>query len=70
MQNIPDQNTGGTLNQELTRTAELLVEIVNRKDNGGVFFAVAFLYDSGYDLPRIKKLLPILQKQRGAITRE
>jgi hypothetical protein len=58
---------GGTLDQELARTAELLVEIANRKVNGGVFFAVAFLYDAQYDRERIKKLLPYLQKQSGSI---
>ena len=55
---------GGTLEAELCRTAEMLVEIAEVQ---GVYFAVALLHDSSYDTDRIKKLLPILQKTRGAI---
>jgi hypothetical protein len=62
----PAQLKGGTmsLNRELYRTADMLVEIAKTQ---GVFFAVALLYDSNYDQERIKKLLPILQKTKGAI---
>lgn len=55
---------GGSLDRELERTAEMLVSIAETQ---GVYFAVAMLYDSNYDSDRIKKLLPILQKQDGAI---
>ena len=55
---------GGTKKGELHRTAEILVEIVNAQ---GIYYAVAFLMDSQYDLATIKQLLPILEKQNGAI---
>ena len=55
---------GGTLEQELMRTAEMLVELARDK---GVYFATALLYDSNYDARRMKALLPILQKTRGAL---
>jgi hypothetical protein len=55
---------GSTLEGELHRTAEMLVQIAEEK---GVFFAVALLHDSSYDSDRIKALLPILQITRGAI---
>lgn len=51
------------LHKELHRTAEMLVEIA---ESQGVYFAVAFLYDSSYDIERIKKLLPILQNISGS----
>jgi len=54
---------GGTLDQELIRTAELLVELSREQ---GVYFAVALLHDSGYDLKRLGALLPILQETKGA----
>lgn len=55
---------GGSLKAELHRTAEMLVDLA---DERGVYFAVALLFDSSYDLDRLRKLLPILQEQRGAI---
>ncbi len=58
---------GGTLNAELRRTAELLVEITEKQ---GVYFAIAFLYDASYDHDRIKKLLPFLEKEKGSIKNE
>ena len=58
---------GGSLQAELIRTAEMLVQIAQEK---GVFFAVAFLYDSSYDTARIKALLPILQNTKGAIKKQ
>ena len=54
---------GGSLNQELWRTAEMLVDIANTQ---GIYFAVALLYDSEYDHARLKALLPILLKTPGA----
>lgn len=54
---------GGTLKQELYRTAEMLVEIA---DTQGVYFAVALLLDSSYDPEHIRALLPILEKTKGA----
>lgn len=53
-----------TLERELQRTAEVLINIAETQ---GIYFAVAFLYDASYDEDRIKKLLPFLQKQKGAI---
>lgn len=53
-----------TLNGELHRTAELLIDIV---ENQGIFFGIAFLYDSGYDRECIGKLLSILENKKGAI---
>ena len=53
-----------TPDNELKRTAEMLVEIAEEQ---GVYFAVAFLYDAGYNLKRISKLLPILEAQKGAM---
>lgn len=50
---------GGTLEQELERTAELLKEIIQRKN--GLYFAVAFLADASYDNKRLHKLLPYLK---------
>jgi hypothetical protein len=49
---------GGTLDQELARTAEMLVEGLPQKER--MFYSVALLLDSGYDLPRLKALLPYL----------
>lgn len=53
-----------TLERELQRTADLLIQIAEQQ---GIYFAVAFLYDSGYDEKRIEKLLLVLQKQKGAM---
>lgn len=64
--NIPAgtlERTSGTLQEELEETSRLLVRVTETQ---GVYFAVAFLYDAGYTPDRIKKLLPILQKERGA----
>ena len=58
---------GGTLKQELIRTAEMLVDIAEKQ---GVYFAIALLYDSSYDQERIKALLPVLQKTQGSIKKE
>ena len=55
---------GSTLQGELIRTSELLVDIAKEK---GVYYAIALLYDSSYDTERIKALLPILQNTPGAI---
>lgn len=55
---------GGSLEDELRRTAEVLVTIAETQ---GVFFAVAFLYDAGYDQERINRLLPILQVTPGSV---
>ena len=55
---------GGTLKGEFHRTAELLVDIADKQ---GVYFAISVLYDAGYDREMIKGLLPILQRQAGAI---
>lgn len=55
---------GGTFKGELHRSAELLVEIAEEQ---GVYSAIAFLCDAGYDQETIQILLPILQKTRGAI---
>ena len=62
--------TGSTKNGELIRTAEMLVDIAERR---GIYFAVAFLYDSSYgdqNNGRLKDLLPILQKTKGAIKKK
>lgn len=56
-----------TLDNELKRTAELLVEIADKQ---GIYFALQFLYDSSYDIERISKLLPILEKEKGAMKSE
>ena len=53
-----------TLDNELKRTAEMLVDITEKQ---GIYFAIAFLHGSSYDLERIGKLLPILETQKGAI---
>lgn len=53
-----------TLDNELKRTAEMLVDIAEKQ---GIYYAVAFLYDSSYDLERIGKLLPILEAQKDAM---
>ncbi len=52
------------LNKELYRTADKVVEIAKTQ---GIYFAVAFLRDSSYDLNRLSQLLPILQKTPGSI---
>ena len=54
-----------TLDQELKRSAEMVVEL---SSDLGVYFAVALLYDSAYDLDRMRKLLPFLQSEPGSIT--
>ena len=53
-----------TLKIELDRTAHQLVEIAASQ---GVYFAVALLYDSNYDIERIRKLMPVLKKIEGSI---
>jgi len=58
---------GGTLKQELHRTAQMVVEL---SADLGVYFAVALLLDSEYDRDRIRALLPILEKTRGAIKKK
>lgn len=50
-----------TLDNELKRTAELLVEIIETQ---GLYYAISLLYDSSYDLERIGKLLPFLEKYK------
>jgi len=42
----------------------MLVDIAEKQ---GIYFAVALLYDSSYDLDRIRKLLPVLEAQKGAV---
>lgn len=63
----PTLQIGGTLDQELKRTAEMMVELSAEQ---GVYFAVALLYDSSYDSERIRKLLPFLEKEPGAIKKK
>ena len=53
----------GSLNNELIRTSELLVDIAKKN---GIYFAIALLYDSNYDIERLGALLPILEKTIGA----
>jgi len=62
-----DFGIGGTLNAELKRTAEMLVEVTEKQ---GVYFAIALLHDASYDYKRIKKLLPFLEKEKGSIKNE
>ena len=52
------------LEGELAKTSHMLVNIAEEQ---GIYFAVAFLYDGGYDIARMKALLPILEKEQGAI---
>lgn len=52
-----------TLEEELQKTAELLVEITEKQ---GIYFAIAFLYDASYDSGRLLELLPILLKLKGS----
>jgi hypothetical protein len=59
-----DIGIGGTLDAELIRTAEMLVDIAEQQ---GIFFAVALLVDSSYDWERMQKLLPFLKKTHNAI---
>ena len=56
--------SGGTLDGELHRTAERLVEIAEKQ---GIYFVIAYIYDLGYDAALVKKLLPILQHTSGSI---
>jgi len=55
---------GGTLEQELRRTAQMVVELAKGQ---GVFFAIALLNDSSYGNDRLSKLIPILQETPEAI---
>lgn len=64
MSSIVGMSGGGTFESELSRSAEMLVEIAERD---GVYFAIAFIHDLGYTHEDLKKLLPILQNTRGAI---
>ncbi|MEE8263251.1 MAG: hypothetical protein V3R83_12385 [Gammaproteobacteria bacterium] len=52
------------LRAECYRTADMLVDMAEKQ---GVYYAVAFLSDAGYDLKRLKALLPILEQTRGAL---
>lgn len=55
---------GGTLNAELRRTADLLINEIGQGEwPMNIFFIVAFLYDASYDTDRIQKLLPILREK-------
>lgn len=58
---------GGTLQQELVRTAEMLV---NLSEDQGIYFAIALLVDSSYDHARMSKLLPVLQTTRNAVNKD
>jgi len=55
---------GGTWKRELIRTAEMLVDIAKGQ---GVYFVVALLLDSSYDIERLRALLPVLHDTPGAI---
>ena len=55
---------GGSLKRELYRTAEMLVDISEKQ---GIYFAIAFLYDSNYDIDQIKTLLSILKNTKNSI---
>ena len=56
--------SGGTREGELARAAEVVVKLAKKQ---GVFFAIAFLFDIGYTRADIAELLPILQREKGAI---
>ncbi len=56
-----------SLKRELATTSRMLVDIAEKQ---GVYFAVAFLYDSAYGQARMKALLPILEKEPGAIKKK
>jgi len=56
---------GGSLNSEVRRTAEVLMDIMTREGTKGIYQAIQFLYDSSYDLDRIGKLLPYLAQEAG-----
>lgn len=56
---------GGTLKQELKRTAEMMVEINDRKDMGGIYMALCLLFDT--QRPLDKEFLEILKNTPGAI---
>jgi len=47
-----------TLSQELNRTVDMLIKI--NKTKYGLYYCIAFLHDSNYDIMRINLLLPIL----------
>ena len=51
------------------RTAELLVEIMDRDDKNGPYFLVALLYDSQYGHEDLGKLLPHLKEQPRGLVR-
>jgi hypothetical protein len=51
------------LQAELQATAEVLVDIA---EEHGIYTAVKFLYDSAFDLHRIKGLMPILHRTPGS----
>jgi hypothetical protein len=57
-----DFGIGGTLNAELKRTAEMLVEITEKQ---GVYFAIALLHDASYDHKRIKNYYLFLKKKKA-----
>ena len=60
---------GGSKQAEYQRTAELLVEIMDRDDKNGPYFVVALLYDSQYDREDLGKLLPYLKEHPRGLSR-
>ncbi len=51
---------GGTKQGEYNRTIEMLEEIFKTQ---GIYFVLAFLWDSGYDRDDIKNMMEILEKK-------
>lgn len=60
---------GGSKQAECRRTAELLVEIMDRDDKNGPYFLVALLYDSQYSHEDLGKLLSHLKEQPRGLSR-
>ena len=58
---LPPQ-LGGTKKQEYLRTIELLEEIFEAK---GIYFALAFLYDAGYDRKDIHNMMELIHPNDG-----
>jgi hypothetical protein len=55
---------GGTLEQELQRTAEMMIDLA---ENKGVYFAIALLHDLEYPPERTARVLKILERMPGGI---
>ncbi len=62
---IPPLGSGGTKNAEYRRSIEMIESIFKNK---GLYYALAFIYDSQYDKEDILEMMEILKPGKGKIS--